>query len=149
MKLLVQRVNNASVEVNEKIIGEINKGFLVFLGITHTDTEEIADYLVNKLLNLRVFEDQNEKMNLSLKDIKGQLLIISQFTLYADTKKSGNRPSFTDAAKPEDANKLYEYFIAKCKGKGIYTQNGEFGAHMNVKLLNDGPVTIMLEKENM
>lgn len=149
MKLLVQRVNNASVEVNEKIIGEINKGFLVFLGITHTDTEEIADYLVNKLLNLRVFEDQNEKMNLSLKDIKGQLLIISQFTLYADTKKSGNRPSFTDAAKPEDANKLYEYFIAKCKEKGIYTQNGEFGAHMNVKLLNDGPVTIMLEKENM
>ena len=149
MKLLVQRVNNASVEVNEKIIGEINKGFLVFLGITHTDTEEIADYLVNKLLNLRVFEDENEKMNLSLKDIKGQLLIISQFTLYADTKKSGNRPSFTDAAKPEDANKLYEYFIAKCKEKGIYTQNGEFGAHMNVKLLNDGPVTIMLEKENM
>ena len=149
MKLLVQRVSNASVEVNEKIIGKIDKGFLVFLGITHTDTEEIADYLVNKLLNLRVFEDENEKMNLSLKDIKGQLLIISQFTLYADTKKSGNRPSFTEAAKPEDANKLYKYFIDKCKEKGIYTQNGEFGAHMNVKLLNDGPVTIMLEKENM
>ena len=149
MRLLIQRVTNASVEVDEKIIGEIDKGFLVFLGITHTDTEEIADYLVNKLLNLRVFEDQNEKMNLSLKDIKGQLLIISQFTLYADTKKSGNRPSFTDAAKPEDANKLYEYFIAKCKEKGIYTQNGEFAAHMKVELLNDGPVTIMLEKENM
>ena len=149
MRLLVQRVSNASVEVNEKIIGEIDKGFLVFLGITNTDTEEIADCLVNKLLNLRVFEDENEKMNLSLKDIQGQLLIISQFTLYADTKKSGNRPSFTDAAKPEVANKLYEYFIAKCKEKGIYTQTGEFGAHMNVKLLNDGPVTIMLEKENM
>lgn len=149
MKLLVQRVSNASVEVNEKIIGKIDKGFLVFLGITHTDTEEIADYLVNKLLNLRVFEDKNEKMNLSITDIKGQLLIISQFTLYADTKKSGNRPSFTDAAKPEDANKLYEYFIAKCIEKGIYTQKGEFGAHMDVKLLNDGPVTIMLEKENM
>ena len=149
MKLLVQRVNNASVEVNRKVIGKIDKGFLVFLGITHTDTKEIADYLVNKLLNLRVFEDENEKMNLSLKDIQGQLLIISQFTLYADTKKSGNRPSFTDAAKPGHANKLYEYFIAKCKEKGIYTQTGEFGAHMDVKILNDGPVTIMLEKENM
>ena len=149
MKLLIQRVSNASVEVNNKIIGEIDKGFLVFLGITHTDTEDIAYYLVNKLLNLRVFEDENEKMNLSLKDIKGQLLIISQFTLYADTKKSGNRPSFTYAAKPEYANNLYEYFIDKCREKGIDTQNGEFGAHMNVKLLNDGPVTIMLEKENM
>ena len=149
MKLLVQRVNNASVEVNRKVIGKIDKGFLVFLGITRTDTEDIADYLVNKLLNLRVFEDENEKMNLSLKDIQGQILIISQFTLYADTKKSGNRPSFTDAAKPEYANKLYKYFIDKCKEKGIYTQTGEFGAHMDVKLLNDGPVTIMLEKENM
>lgn len=149
MKLLVQRVSNASVKVNEKIIGKIDKGFLVFLGITHTDTEEIADYLVNKLLNLRAFEDENEKMNLSLRDIQGQLLIISQFTLYADTKKSGNRPSFTDAAKPEYANKLYEYLVSKCKEKGIYTQTGEFGSHMKVELLNDGPVTIMLEKENM
>ena len=149
MKLLIQRVSNASVEVNKQIIGEVDKGFLVFLGITHTDTEEIADYLVNKLLNLRVFEDENEKMNLSLKDIQGQLLIISQFTLYADTKKSGNRPSFTDAAKPEYANKLYEYFVSKCKEKSIYTQTGEFGAHMKVNILNDGPVTIMLEKENM
>lgn len=149
MKLLVQRVNNASVEVNKKVIGKIDKGFLVFLGITHTDNEEIADYLVNKLLNLRVFEDENKKMNLSLKDIQGQLLIISQFTLYADTKKSGNRPSFTDAAKPEYANKIYEYFVSKCKEKGIYTQTGEFGTHMKVELLNDGPVTIMLEKENM
>ena len=145
MRLLVQRVNNASVEVNEEIIGKIDKGFLVFLGITHTDTEDIADHLVNKLLNLRVFEDENEKMNLSLQDIQGQLLIISQFTLYGDTKKSGNRPSFIDAAKPEEANKLYEYFVSKCKEKDIYTQTGEFGAHMKVELLNDGPVTIMLE----
>ena len=146
MRLLVQRVKYANVKVNNEIIGKIDNGFLVFLGITHTDTEENADYLVQKLINLRVFEDENEKMNLSIQDIKGDLLIISQFTLYADTKKSGNRPSFTDAAKPEQANKLYEYFIEKCKQKGIYTQTGEFGADMKVELLNDGPVTIMLEK---
>ena len=149
MKLLVQRVTKASVEVNKKVIGKIDKGFLVFLGITHTDNEGIADYLVNKLIKLRVFEDDNEKMNLSLKDIDGELLVISQFTLYADTKKSGNRPSFTEAAKPEYANKLYEYFISKCKEKEIYTQTGEFGANMKIELLNDGPVTIMLEKENI
>ena len=146
MKLLVQRVKYASVKVNNEIIGKIDNGFLVFLGVTHTDTEENADYLVQKLINLRVFEDENEKMNLSIKDIAGELLIISQFTLYADTKKSGNRPSFIDAAKPEHANRLYEYFIKKCKEKGIYTENGEFGADMKVELLNDGPVTIMLEK---
>ena len=149
MKLLVQRVSKANVKVNENITGKIDKGFLVFLGITHTDNEDVADYLVNKLINLRVFQDENDKLNLSLKDIEGQLLIISQFTLYADTKKSGNRPSFTSAAKPEQANKLYEYFIEKCKEKGIYTQTGEFGADMKVELVNDGPVTIMLEKENM
>ena len=146
MRLLVQRVKYASVKVDNELVGKIDNGFLVFLGITHTDTEENADYLVQKLINLRVFEDENEKMNLSIQDIKGELLIISQFTLYADTKKSGNRPSFIDAAKPEQANKLYEYFIEKCKEKGIYTQTGEFGADMKVELLNDGPVTIMLEK---
>ena len=146
MRLLVQRVKYANVKVNNEIIGKIDNGFLVFLGITHTDTEENADYLVQKLINLRVFEDENEKMNLSIQDIKGELLIISQFTLYADTKRSGNRPSFTDAAKPEQANKLYEYFIEKCKEKGIYIQTGEIGADMKVELLNDGPVTIMLEK---
>lgn len=149
MKLLVQRVSNASVKVENKIIGKINKGFLVFLGVTHTDDEKVADYLVNKLIKLRVFEDENDKMNLSLEDIEGQLLIISQFTLYAETSKSGNRPSFTDAAKPECADKLYKYFVNKCKEKGIYTQTGEFGADMKVELLNDGPVTIMLEKENI
>ena len=146
MKLLIQRVTKASVEVEKEIIGKISEGFLVFLGITHTDNEQIADYLVEKLINLRVFNDENGKMNLSLKDINGGLLIISQFTLYADTKKSGNRPSFTDAAKPEQAKALYEYFIKKCKEKQIYTQNGEFGADMKIELLNDGPVTIMLEK---
>ena len=149
MRAVVQRVSSSKVTVDGEVIGDINKGLLVLLGVTHEDTSKDVDYIIDKVLNLRIFEDENEKMNLSLKDIKGQLLIISQFTLYADTKKSGNRPSFTDAAKPEDANKLYEYFIAKCKEKGIYTQNGEFGAHMKVKLLNDGPVTIVLEKENM
>lgn len=149
MKLLVQRVSNASVKVENKIIGKINKGFLVFLGVTHTDDEKVADYLVNKLIKLRVFEDENDKMNLSLEDIEGQLLIISQFTLYAETSKSGNRPSFTNAAKPEYADKLYKYFVDKCKEKGVYTQTGKFGADMKVELLNDGPVTIMLEKENM
>ena len=146
MKLLVQRVTKASVEVENKIIGKIDKGFLVFLGITHTDNKEIVDYLVKKLINLRIFEDENDKMNLSLKDVEGQLLIISQFTLYADTKKSGNRPSFTDAAKPEYANELYEYFVKECKQNGIYVQTGKFGADMKVELINDGPVTIMLEK---
>ena len=145
MKLLVQRVNNASVEVNEKIIGEINKGFLVFLGITHTDTEEIADYLVNKLLNLRVFEDENGKMNLNINSVNGELLLVSQFTLYANTKE-GNRPSFVDAAKPDYANKLYEYIIEKLRNENIIVQTGEFGADMQVSLINDGPVTIMLER---
>ena len=149
MKLLVQRVSKASVDVEKETIGKINKGFLVFLGVTHTDNEEVADYLVNKLCKLRVFEDENEKMNLSIEDIKGELLIISQFTLYAETKKSGNRPSFTDAAEPQYANKLYEYFCERCKEKGINVQTGKFGADMKVELLNDGPVTIMLEKENM
>ena len=145
MKLLVQRVNYASVKVDNQIIGKIDKGLLVFLGITHTDDEKTADYLVNKLLNLRVFEDENGKMNLSVKDIKGELLIISQFTLYANTKE-GNRPSFIDAAKPEYANKLYEYFITKCKESEITVETGKFGADMKVELLNDGPVTVMLEK---
>lgn len=149
MRVLVQRVSNASVEVDKKIIGKIDKGFLVFLGITHTDNEKVADYLVNKLLNLRIFKDEDDKMNLNLKEVKGELLIISQFTLYGDTKKSGNRPSFSNAARPEQANKLYDYFIKKCKEQNIYTQTGEFGADMKINLLNDGPVTIMLEKDNI
>ncbi len=145
MRLLVQRVKYANVKVNNEIIGKIDNGFLVFLGITHTDTEENADYLVQKLINLRVFEDENEKMNLSIQDIKGELLIISQFTLYADTKKSGNRPSFTDAAKPEQANELYEYFIECCKKKGLPVATGSFGAMMEITFTNMGPVTIILE----
>ena len=146
MRLLIQRVNKADVKVDNKVIGKIDKGLLVLLGITHTDTKEVADYLVDKLIKLRVFEDENSKMNLGLKDVNGELLVISQFTLYADTKKSGNRPSFTDAAKPEYANELYEYFVHKCKENEIHTETGKFGADMTVELINDGPVTIMLEK---
>lgn len=145
MKLLVQRVANANVKVDNKIVGKVDKGFLVLCGVTHTDTKETADYLVKKLLNLRVFEDENEKMNLSLKQVNGELLIVSQFTLYADTS-SGNRPSFINAAKPDMANELYEYFCSQCTKEGIHVEKGVFGAHMEVSLLNDGPVTIMLEK---
>lgn len=145
MKFVIQRVKNAKVEVNNKVTGEINKGFLVLIGVTHTDTKEIADYLVKKLVNLRVFEDENGKMNLSLKDIDGQLLLVSQFTLYADTS-SGNRPSFTGAAKPDMAEELYEYIISECKKQIEVVETGIFGADMKVQLLNDGPVTIILEK---
>ena len=145
MKLVIQRVKEASVEVDGDIVGNIDKGYLVFIGITHTDTKETADYLVKKLCNLRVFEDEQGKMNLSLKDIEGKLLIVSQFTLYANCD-SGNRPSFTDAAKPDIANELYEYFCDKCKENKIEVQKGVFGADMKVNLINDGPVTIILEK---
>lgn len=145
MKLVVQRVANAEVKVDEKIVGKINKGFLVLLGIKTDDTIEDADYLVRKLVNLRVFEDENDKMNLALKDVNGELLIISQFTLYGDCKKSGNRPSFIDAARPEVAIPLYEYFISECKKQIPVVETGIFGADMKVSLLNDGPVTILIE----
>lgn len=145
MKLVVQRVKEAKVEVDEKMVGKINKGFLVLIGITHEDEKEQADYLVKKLCNLRVFEDENGKMNLGLKDIKGELLIVSQFTLYADCS-NGNRPSFTNAAKPEKANELYEYFCKECEKNNIKVEKGIFGADMKVSLINDGPVTIIIEK---
>ena len=145
MKLVIQRVKEASVEVGNKIVGKIEKGFLVLLGVKVGDTKEQADYLVRKLCNLRVFEDENAKMNLSLKDIDGKLLVISQFTLYGDCS-NGNRPSFTEAARPEQANPLYEYFCSKCEQTGIEVQKGIFGADMKISLLNDGPVTIMIEK---
>lgn len=145
MRLVIQRVSNAKVEVDNKIVGEIEKGFLVLFGAGEGDTKEQADFLVEKLCNLRVFEDSNNKMNLSIKDIDGELLVVSQFTLYADCKK-GNRPSFVNAAKPEEANKLYEYFMDKCRNKVRKVEKGIFGAHMEVSLLNDGPVTIILEK---
>ena len=146
MKLVVQRVKKAKVTVEDKIVGEIDEGFLVLLGVKPTDTEKTADYLVKKLCNLRVFKDENDKMNLNIKQVKGSLLIVSQITLYANCKE-GNRPSFTDAAKPDKANELYEYFCNKCRENEIEVQTGEFGAHMQVELLNDGPVTIILEND--
>ena len=145
MKLVVQRVKNAQVDVEGKTVGKIKKGFMVLLGVTHNDTKQEADYLVKKLCNLRVFEDENEKMNLGLKDVNGELLIISQFTLYADCT-GGNRPSFINAARPEVAEPLYEYFCSECEKNGINVQKGIFGADMKVSLLNDGPVTIVMEK---
>ena len=145
MKLVVQRVKEAKVEVNNEIIGNIKQGFLVLLGITHNDTKETADYLVKKLCKLRVFSDVEGKMNLALNDINGELLIVSQFTLYADCT-GGNRPSFVNAANPEEANRLYEYFCSECEKNGIKVEKGKFGADMKVSLVNDGPVTIILEK---
>lgn len=146
MKIVVQRVKNAKVEVEGKVVGKIDKGFLVLLGVTHNDTEEQADYLAKKLCGLRVFTDEKDKMNLSLKDVGGELLIVSQFTLYADCSQ-GNRPSFINAAKPDQAEKLYEYFCNQCNQKyNIKVEKGIFGADMKVSLLNDGPVTIIIEK---
>lgn len=145
MKLLIQRVKNASVKVDEEIVGKIEEGLLVFIGITHGDNREKADYLVKKLCNLRIFHDQDEKMNLNVKDVNGEVLVVSQFTLYANSE-GGNRPSFVDAAKPEIARELYDYFCKKCEEKSIKVQTGVFGAHMEVSLINNGPVTIILEK---
>lgn len=145
MKLVIQRVKNASVEVEGNIVGKIEKGFLVLLGIKQGDTKEQADYLVRKLCNLRIFTDENGKMNLNLKNVAGKLLIVSQFTLYANCE-GGNRPSFIEAAKPEEAIPLYEYFCEKCEEQEIEVQKGIFGAEMKVELLNDGPVTIVIEK---
>lgn len=145
MKLIIQRVNNAKVEVDNKTVGKINEGFLVLLGVKKGDTKSQVDYLVEKLCNLRVFTDENYKMNLSICDIKGDLLIISQFTIYADCTH-GNRPSFIEAEEPKKAEELYEYFKTKCKEKVKHVESGIFGAIMKVSLINDGPVTIILEK---
>lgn len=145
MRLVVQRVKKASVEVDKKIVGKIDSGFLVLIGIKKGDTKEQADYLVKRLCNLRIFTDENDKMNLSLKDVNGKLLIVSQFTLYGDCTQ-GNRPSFIEAARPEEAIPLYEYFCEQCQLNNIEVQKGIFGADMKVELLNDGPVTILLEK---
>lgn len=146
MKVVVQRVSNASVKINERIYGKINKGFLVLIGISSTDTKQDVDYLVKKVCNLRVFEDENGKMNLSLKNIDGELLVISQFTLYGDCK-DGNRPSFIEAAKPDIAIPLYEYFVDECKKNINKVETGVFGEDMKVELLNDGPVTIIIDSK--
>ena len=148
MKFVIQRVTSASCRVNNEVTGQINKGFLVFIGISDNDTIEIADKMIKKLLGLRIFEDENGKTNLALKDVKGELLLISQFTLYADCKK-GNRPSFTRAGKPEIANKMYEYIIDKCKTENLVVEKGIFGADMKISLLNDGPFTIILDSDEI
>ena len=147
MKLVIQRVKQSNVKVENKIVGKINNGLLVLLGIKTTDTKKDVDFLVRKLLNLRIFSDENNKMNLSLKDVNGELLIISQFTLYGDCIKSGNRPSFSDSAKPDIAIPLYEYFIEECKKQIPIVETGIFGADMKVSLINDGPVTIIIESK--
>lgn len=146
MRTVVQRVSSASVTVDGNVIGKINKGFLVLLGIKSTDTKQDVDYMVKKVINLRIFRDENDKMNLSLKDVNGELLIVSQFTLYGDAS-GGNRPSFIDAAKPDITIPLYEYFVSECRKKINLVQTGEFGADMKVELLNDGPVTIIMESK--
>ena len=145
MRAVVQRVSHAQVKVDGKVVGKIEKGYLVLLGVKEGDTTKEADFLANKVVNLRVFEDENDKMNLSIKDVGGEMLIVSQFTLYGDASH-GNRPSFTEAARPEEANLLYEYFCEKV-GQEVHVEKGVFQAEMKVELLNDGPVTILLEKE--
>lgn len=144
MKFVIQRVSQASVTVDNKTVGKINKGFLVLIGVGQDDTKEEADRLIKKMIQLRIFEDENGKTNLALKDVNGELLLISQFTLYADCRK-GNRPSFINAAKPELAEELYEYIIAECKKQVPVVEKGVFGADMKVELLNDGPFTIILD----
>jgi D-tyrosyl-tRNA(Tyr) deacylase len=145
MRIVLQRVKNASVSVEGRIIGSIDKGLLLFIGITHSDTTAEADFLCNKIVDLRIFEDSNNKMNVSLKDINGSVLVVSQFTLYGDCSK-GRRPSFIDAAAPDKAIALYDYFVEKMKSQVQNVATGEFGAMMNVALVNDGPVTLVLEK---
>lgn len=148
MRFLIQRVNEASVSVEEKVIGKIDRGLLVFIGISGDDTADTADKMVKKLLGLRIFEDENGKTNLDLKSVDGQLLLISQFTLYADCRK-GNRPSFTNAGSPDLANELYRYIIECCRRETAVVEEGSFGAEMKVSLLNDGPFTIFLDSEDI
>lgn len=144
MRAVVQRVSSSKVTVDEEVVGKVNKGLLVLLGVTHDDTSKDVDYIVDKVTNLRIFEDENDKMNLSLKDIDGEILAVSQFTLYGDCRR-GRRPSFSDAARPDVANPLYEEFVQKVRDLRINVGTGKFGAHMMVDLTNDGPVTILLE----
>lgn len=148
MRFLVQRVTEASVSVDGTEIGRISKGFLVFIGVSDTDTKAIADKMIKKLIGLRIFEDENGKTNLDLKAVDGQLLLISQFTLYADCRK-GNRPSFIKAGKPDMANELYEYIIEQCRREVPNVEKGSFGADMQVSLLNDGPFTVLLDSEEI
>lgn len=148
MKFVIQRVTQASCTVNHKITGQIDRGFLVLIGISDSDTREIADKMIKKLIGLRIFEDTEGKTNLSLHDVGGSLLLISQFTLYADCKK-GNRPSFIRAGKPDMANNMYEYIVERCKTEIPVVERGIFGADMKLSLLNDGPFTIILDSDEI
>ncbi|MGX7350511.1 D-tyrosyl-tRNA(Tyr) deacylase [Enterococcus canis] len=144
MRAVIQRVQEAQVTVADETIGAITKGFLIFLGVTHEDTQADADYLIRKISKLRVFEDEEGRMNLDLRAVSGSVLSVSQFTLYADTKK-GNRPSFVKAAAPEQATALYDYFNEQLRKTGLTVATGQFGAEMQVQLVNDGPVTILID----
>ena len=148
MRFVVQRVTHASVTVDSQVIGKIGNGFMVLIGVADTDTREIADKMVKKLLGLRIFEDENGKTNLDIHTVEGELLLISQFTLYANCRH-GNRPSFIEAGKPDMANEMYEYIIAKCKEQVPVVEKGEFGTDMKVELLNDGPFTILLDSDQL
>ncbi|MBC5666882.1 D-tyrosyl-tRNA(Tyr) deacylase [Eubacterium sp. AF15-50] len=148
MKFLIQRVTDANVSVDGKVVGKIGKGFMVFIGIAGTDTVEIADKMIKKLIGMRIFEDENGKTNLALKDVGGELLLISQFTLYSDCKK-GNRPSFVNAGAPDMADEMYQYIISQCKKEIDVVEKGIFGADMKVSLVNDGPFTIVLDSDEI
>jgi len=148
MKFVIQRVSNAKVDVDGETLGAIGRGFMILIGIAESDTEEIADKMIQKMLKLRIFDDENGKTNLSIDDVGGELLLISQFTLYADCRK-GNRPSFFRAGNPEMASKMYDYIVEKCTSLGYKTGHGKFGAEMEVSLINDGPFTIVLDSEEM
>lgn len=148
MKFVIQRVTQASVSVEGEVIGKIANGFLVLIGVAENDTKEIADKMIKKLIQLRIFEDENGKTNLALKDVNGELLLVSQFTLYADCKK-GNRPSFIKAGNPVMANEMYEYIIQECRKEIPVVETGSFGAEMKVELLNDGPFTILFDSDEI
>lgn len=148
MRFVIQRVQHASVTVDGEKIGEIGHGFLVLIGVSQTDTREIADKMIKKLIGLRIFQDENDKTNLNLQSVNGSLLLVSQFTLYADCRK-GNRPSFINAGAPVLAEELYEYIIEKCRQEVSIVEHGSFGADMKVELLNDGPFTVILDSEDL
>ena len=148
MRFVIQRVTEASVTIDGEISGKIGKGYLVLIGVADTDTKEMADKMIRKMIGLRIFEDEQGKTNLSLADVDGGLLLVSQFTLYANCKR-GNRPSFIEAGKPDMANEMYEYIIEKCRESVEEVQTGEFGADMKVQLLNDGPFTILLDSDQL
>lgn len=148
MRFVIQRVTEASVTIDGEISGKIGKGYLVLIGVADIDTKEIADKMIRKMIGLRIFEDEQGKTNLSLADVDGGLLLVSQFTLYANCKR-GNRPSFIEAGKPDMANEMYEYIIEKCRESVDEVQTGEFGADMKVQLLNDGPFTILLDSDQL